>query len=123
VHPDGRHFKKFKILSVPPGLGRRVSAAGPGPRRRGRAAGAASLGPGCQGSSRGAVAVDFLCGSGAFCPKNCAALLSGVDSPSLKMGEFCRKFAEDEKFQGLLCPMERFVPGPFHYKISGTKKP
>jgi hypothetical protein len=48
-----------------------------------------------------------FCGSGAFCPKKlCKVLFLGTDSPFLKMGTFCRKFAEDVLSQGTFCPRD-----------------
>jgi hypothetical protein len=78
-----------------------AGAAPPWPGRRGRGSGAGPLGPrlrswatgpGCRVRAAGTVAVKIFCGSGTLCSKKlCQVLFSGTDSPSLKMGMFCRQ--------------------------------
>jgi hypothetical protein len=97
--------------------GRAAGSAPPGPRCRGCTAGS-----GCQDSSRGAVAVEVFCGSGMFCPKKlCKVLCSGMDSPSLKMGTYCRKFAEDVLSKDCFIPRTVLSQGHFITKFLGQK--
>jgi hypothetical protein len=59
---------------------------------------------------------------GTFCPKKlCQVLFSGTDRPSLKMGMFCRKFAEDVLSKDFFVPRTVLSQGRFITKFLGRK--
>jgi hypothetical protein len=63
-----------------------------------------------------------FCGSGTLCPKRlCQVLFSGTDSPSLKMGMFCRKFVEDVLSKDCFVPRTVLSKGRFITKFLGWK--
>jgi hypothetical protein len=53
--------------------------------------------------------------------KLCQVLFSGTDSPSLKMGMFCRKFVEDVLSKYCFVPRTVLSQGRFITKILGRK--
>jgi hypothetical protein len=64
----------------------------------------------------------FFCGSETFCPNNLyQVLFSGTDSPSLKMGTFYHKFAEDVLSKDCFVPRTGLSQGRFITKFLGQK--